>query len=166
MDSMICIPRFSSSCISRSFPLPPRRMIASLATVSVAVGPESHAQSRPSGRAIKHHMRTQHAVLASPQSRSARLHSMRVAGNTLEASCCRTCRCRCAKTLVFVGCCRSRVCAPARHDAARRPAPPRRARSRRASSPKIYVRGRPATAHSVPAQRSRAEEADRSPAVD
>ena len=36
----------------------------------------------------------QHSV---PQSRSARLHRMRVAGNTLEASCCRTCRRRCAK---------------------------------------------------------------------
>jgi hypothetical protein len=36
----------------------------------------------------------QHSV---PQSRSARLHRMRVAGNTLEASCCRTCRLRCAQ---------------------------------------------------------------------
>jgi len=57
----------------------------------------THTQSRPSGRAIKHHTRTQHSVWASPQSRSARLHCMRVAGNTLEASCCRTCRRRCAK---------------------------------------------------------------------
>ena len=57
----------------------------------------THTQSRSSGRAIKHHTRTQHSVWASPQSRSARLHRMRVAGNTLEASCCRTCRRRCAK---------------------------------------------------------------------
>ena len=43
----------------------------------------------PSGRAIKHHTLTQHAVSVSPQSRSTRLHRMRVAGNTLEAPCCR-----------------------------------------------------------------------------
>ena len=30
-------------CISRSFPLPPQRMLASLASVSVAAGPASHA---------------------------------------------------------------------------------------------------------------------------
>ena len=30
-------------CISRSFPLPPQRMLASLAAVSVAAGPASHA---------------------------------------------------------------------------------------------------------------------------
>jgi len=47
-------------------------------------------QQRPRGRAIKHHTRTHHAVWASPQPRSARLHRMRVAGNTLEAPCCRT----------------------------------------------------------------------------
>jgi hypothetical protein len=47
-----------------------------------------------------------------------------------------------AYTPAPAGCRRSRVCAPARHDAARRPAPPRRARSRPASSPKIDLRER------------------------
>jgi hypothetical protein len=54
-----------------------------------------------------------------PRTCGVRLHRMRVAGNTLYASCCRTCRC---------------------HDAVRRPAPPRRTSSRIASSPKIDVR--------------------------
>ena len=89
-----------TQCISRSFSLPPQCMLASLAAVSVWRLPaprHTHTQSRPSGCAIKRHTRTQHAVWASPQSRSARLHRMRVAGNTLEASCCRTCRRHCAK---------------------------------------------------------------------
>ena len=47
--------------------------------------------------AIKHHTHTQHAVWSSPKSRSARLHRMRVAGNTLETPCCRTRRHRRAK---------------------------------------------------------------------
>jgi hypothetical protein len=85
-------------CISRSFPLPPQRMLASLAAVSVAAGPASHAHPVASKRPRN---QTAHAYAvccgACPQSRSARLHRMRVAGNTLEASCCRTRRRRCAK---------------------------------------------------------------------
>ena len=38
-----------------------------------------HTQSRPRGRSIQHHTRTQHSVWASPQSRRARLHRMRAA---------------------------------------------------------------------------------------
>ena len=37
-------------CISRSFPLPPQRMLASLAAVSVAAGPASHAHPVASKR--------------------------------------------------------------------------------------------------------------------
>jgi hypothetical protein len=87
-------------CISRSGPRSPTRSAYSPASPLspwLSAPRHTHTQSRPSGRAIKHHTRTQHSVLASPQSRSARLHRMRVAGNTLEASCCRTCRRRCAK---------------------------------------------------------------------
>ena len=47
-----------------------------------------------------------------------------------------------AYTPAPAGCRRSRVCAPARHDAASRPAPPLRARSSPASSPKIDLRER------------------------
>jgi hypothetical protein len=57
----------------------------------------SGTTSRASGCAIQRHTRTQHSVWASPKSCCARLHCMRVTGNTLEESCCRTCRRCCAK---------------------------------------------------------------------
>jgi len=59
--------------ISRSFPLPPQCMLASLAAMSVVRPSVTRTPSRvQGGRSIKHHTRTQHAVWASPQSRSAR----------------------------------------------------------------------------------------------
>ncbi len=86
--------------ISRSFPLPPTRSACSPVSPLSPWLPaprHTHTQSRPRGRVIQHHTLMQHSVWASPQSRGARLHRMRVAGNTLEASCCRTFRRRCAK---------------------------------------------------------------------
>ncbi len=79
-------------CISRSFPLPPQRMLASLAAVSVAAGPASHAHPVASKRPRN---QTPHAYAAFRV--GVTLPRMRVAGNTLEASCCRTRRRRCAK---------------------------------------------------------------------
>ena len=72
-------------CISRSFPLPPQCMLASLAAMSVVRPSVTRTPSRvQGGRSIKHHTRTQHAVWASPQSRSARLHRIRSAGACLR----------------------------------------------------------------------------------
>jgi hypothetical protein len=78
--------------VSRSFPLPPQRMLASLAAVSVVAGPASHAHPVASKRPRN---QTPHAYAASCV--SVTLHRMRVAGNTLEASCCRTRRRLCVK---------------------------------------------------------------------
>ena len=78
--------------VSRSFPLSPQRMLASLATVSVAAGPVSHAH--PVTSKLQRNQ-TPHAYAACYV--SVTLHCMRVAGNTLEASCCRTRRRLCVK---------------------------------------------------------------------
>ena len=90
-------------CISRSGPRPPTLSSFSPAPPLPPRPPapcHTHTQSRPSGRSIQHHTRTQHPVWASPQPRGARLHRVRVAGNTPEASCCRTRRCRRVKRIL------------------------------------------------------------------
>ena len=69
--------------ISRSFPLPPQRMLARLAVVSVAAGPASPAHPVTSNRPRN---QTPHAY--APCRVGITLHHMRVAGNTLEPSCC------------------------------------------------------------------------------
>jgi hypothetical protein len=90
-------------CISRSGPRPPTLSSFSPAPPLPPRPPapcHTHTQSRPSGRSIQHHTRTQHPAWASPQPRGARLHRVRVAGNTPEASCCRTRRCRRVKRIL------------------------------------------------------------------
>ena len=78
-------------CISRNFPLPPQRMLASLTAVSVAAGPASHAHPVASKRPRN---QTPHAYAAC----CVGVPSVAVTtGNTLEACCCRTRRRLCEK---------------------------------------------------------------------
>ena len=75
-------------------------MFASLAAVSVVAGPASHAHPvAPKGpRDPTPHAYASFCVGVPAVARCPPpAHRMRVAGNTLEASCCRTCRRRCAK---------------------------------------------------------------------
>ena len=85
-------------CISRSFSLPWQHILTSLAAVSVASGPASHAHPAASKRPRN---QTPHAYTARcvgvPAAAHDRLHRIRVVGNTLEAASCRTRRRRSAK---------------------------------------------------------------------
>jgi hypothetical protein len=85
-------------CISRSFSLPWQHILTSLAAVSVAAGPASHAH--PAASKLPRNQ-TPHAYTARcvgvPAAAHDRLHRIRVVGNTLEAASCRTRRRRSAK---------------------------------------------------------------------
>ena len=124
-------------CISRSFPLPPQCMLASLAAVTVVAGPAPHAHpvashAHPVSSKLPRNQ-TPHAYAAfcvgvpavvrcPPPSHAGRGE---YSGSVLLSDV--PPPLREAQTPVSAGRCRPRVRAPARNDAARRSAPPQHA---------------------------------------
>jgi hypothetical protein len=119
----------STHSISRSLPHPPQRMPASPDAAPVAASPAPHSSAAQSN------ITRARSMLCGRYAPSHAGH-----GNTLGASCCRTCSRLCTK---YGG----------------------RGVVRRALRNRSDPGGRPATAHSARAQRSRAEDTHRGPAT-